>query len=209
MHPRAGLNGLGNLRREKKVKRNLLITLTLAAMTVLAPQSAKADTTTAGGVSYTFTTTGTDTVELVIDTSGATTTGTLSSFSVQFTGATGVSLASSPGNAWAVQGQGPNNPGGCNINGSANLWCSSGPAVSVPDGTLDFVFDVTMPGGVALPTDTHIQAFQGQGDLAISNDVGIGTPGTPSSTPEPGSLILLGTGLLGLAGATRRRSWVS
>lgn len=184
------------------MKRSILITLTLVAMVVLANRSTKADTISAGGVSYTFTSVGTDSpnvfdVMLHIDTTAGVS-GTLSSFSVQFTGATSVSLESSPSNAWSVQGQGPNNPSGCNINGSANLWCSSGPAISVPGSSYDFVFDVTMPGGTPLPTTTHIQAFQGQGALAISSDVGIGAP-------EPSSLAMLGFGLISLVGFGRRR----
>jgi hypothetical protein len=179
--------------------KKLIPVLMLIAILGFASSSAKADTITQGGISYTFTAGEADgggvfDVNLAINTSGATISGTLSSFAVQFTGATNVMLESAP-TGWAVQGQGPNNPGGCNINGSANLWCSSGPSISVPGGTYNFVFDVTMPAGTPLPTQSDIQAFQGQGVLAISNGVGIGT-----AVPEPSSAALLGAGLLSLFG---------
>jgi PEP-CTERM motif len=185
--------------------RKLIFASIFVAVLALASAPVHADTTCSGGVCYTFTTGEADgggvfDVNLAITTAGASISGTLSSFSVQFTGATNVALESSPA-GWSVLGQGPNTPSGCNINGSANLWCSAGPAISVPDGTIDFTFDVTMPAGTPLPTETHIQAFQGQGVLAISNDVGI----SPPSVPEPSSLMLLGTGLFGLAGFARRR----
>ena len=175
---------------------------------------ANADTTSAGGINYTFTSLGSDgsggfLVELSINATGATSTGTLNSFSVQFDGSTNVLIESTPTGTgtWVNEGKGTNTASGCNINGSANHWCIDGGAISVPstgpasDGTYDFVFDVLGLGSA--PTSSHIQAFQGT-SLAISNDVGIGTS-TPPSVPEPASIILLGFGLAGTPFLRRRK----
>ena len=135
--------------------------LLLAGIFALASTTLQADTIIQGGVSYTFTAGEADgggvfDEILSIDTTGATVSGTLSSFSVQFTGASNVVLESVSSNAgsWSVLGKGPNTANGCNINGSGNHWCASGSTITMTKGGADdsiynFVFDVTMPSGTA------------------------------------------------------------
>jgi hypothetical protein len=196
------------------MKRLVLFVALMALVTIGFAGVAKADSISAGGVVYTFTNDGSDgsggfLVTMTVDTTGATADGTFSSFAVQFTGATSVAFSSISGNAgtWSDIIQGNNGGNSCTA-GMANFWCSNstsggiGVTAAPGDGDLyTFVFDVT--GVATAPTTTHIQAFQGEGALAISKDVGVGPP---TSTPEPASMLLLGLGLVGVPFLRRKRS---
>src|SRR5215831_12612775 len=103
------------------MKKAIFVTALIAILAFGFAGVAKADSTTAGGVVYTFTDTGTCgancfQITMTVDTTGATASGTFTSFAVQFTGATNVSFDSISANAgpWSAMVQGNNGGGVCN-----------------------------------------------------------------------------------------------
>jgi hypothetical protein len=147
-----------------------------------------------------------------IDTSGYTDTGTrIDSVAIKVTTADGIvaaSLFDAPGGTgnWDVF-LSSLNAGGCG-GGSSGFSCaqaiSTGVAPTV-GGTLTWVFDVEMDTG-SLLTGSDEASVKARyvdeggdkvGDL-VSEPISLQTEGPPQEAPEPGTLMLLGSGLAGL-----------
>jgi hypothetical protein len=216
----------------------LMLGLAFAAIALLsAGTSASADslnTLTSGGDVYTLNQVGpvgpdTYLVDLTVDTTGAvTSTPVLSSFDIQFLGATSVTIdptaSSSNIGSWSFIGHVastflyyPSLSTECvtTINEGPNDWCfQGGPlAVGAAGDTYTFGFDITMPSGTPATSYmcaagpcglSHIEFFAQSSLLTINRDILVGG-GAPPTVPEPGSLSMLGLGLLGVVGLARKR----
>jgi hypothetical protein len=136
-----------------------------------------------------------------------------------------VTLTSNPGGTWSTT-PGPASASGSGCQAvSSNSICSfddsaitGGTGLNAsplgPGNTYTWVWTITNQTFGGFDSDTHIQALFG--DLTTCpagkgtttpcfKGTGLISSGTGTVVPEPGTMALFGTGLLGLAGAIRRR----
>jgi hypothetical protein len=206
--------------------KHALLLSSLAGLTLFAASpAARADTVTDTGSAYTLTysTDGPDSYQftLTIDASGyappaGDNTNALNAVAIDVLKSSGSylseSVVSAPSGYAASLLSGGLGAGGCNNNASNYLCLAFSPTPGgEPTGSsgdvYTFVFDIiTSPSGFKTTDDGVKAVYDTLGKPANGSNTDVYTESiAPTLTPEPSSLALLGTGVLGVAGALRRR----